>query len=121
MRGNWSPVAASKAQIRQAKSGVGIQSFWSWLPAPLFHKYCGNPHMRIMLKKRMDKDTYAWWIDEMRPTQRVGGTAGRFLLYGPYPDEETAARKIADLKKLPRYATADLVLSKQFGPAAGVY
>ena len=78
--------------------------------------------MRRMLKKRMhnDDDTYVWWVDELRPPATVGVNPNRLLLYGPYVNKETAARKIADLKKLPRYANSDLVLSKQFGPAAGV-
>ena len=69
----------------------------------------------------MNKEEYVWWVDEMRPAHRGSVNAARFLLFGPYPDEETAARKIVDLRKLPRYANSDLVLSKQFGPAAGVY
>src|SRR5438067_2218009 len=51
-----------------------------------------------------------WWVDEMRSAQRDSVNANRFLLYGPYPDKDTAARKVADLKKLPRYANSDLVL-----------
>lgn len=71
-----------------------------------------------MLKRRMhnDDDKYVWWIDELRPDKTSGVNANRFLLYGPYVDKQTAAGKIADLKKLPRYANSDLVVSKQFGP-----
>jgi len=69
----------------------------------------------------MNKEEYVWWIDEMRPAQQGGANANRFLLYGPYPDEKTAACKIADLKKSPRYVNSDLVLSNRFAPATGVY
>jgi hypothetical protein len=62
----------------------------------------------------MQNNDYVWWIDERRPNTSALHD-NRFLLYGPYPDEETAARKVADLKKLPRYANSDLVLSKLFG------
>jgi hypothetical protein len=56
-----------------------------------------------MVKRRMhnDDDKYVWWIDELRP-DKTSVNPNRFLLYGPYVDKDTASRKIADLKKLPR-------------------
>jgi hypothetical protein len=50
-----------------------------------------------MLKRRMhnDDDPYVWWIDELRPPATGGVNAKRFLLYGPYMNKETAARKVA--------------------------
>jgi hypothetical protein len=42
------------------------------------------------------------------------------LIYGPYADEQTAARKLADLKQTPRYATLQGA-SPQRVPAKGRY
>ena len=66
----------------------------------------------------MPNPEYAWWIDERLPTERGGLNTRRLLHYGPYPNEETAERKIAELKRTERYRKADLVVSKSAVPTS---
>jgi hypothetical protein len=66
----------------------------------------------------MPNPEYVWWIDERLPSESGGVNARRLLHYGPYPDEGTAVRKIAELKRTERYRKADLVVSKSAAPTS---
>jgi predicted GIY-YIG superfamily endonuclease len=66
----------------------------------------------------MSNPEYVWWIDERLPSESRGVHAKRLLHYGPYADEQTAVRKIAELKRTERYRKADLVASKSAAPTS---
>jgi hypothetical protein len=65
----------------------------------------------------MANPDYVWWIAERRPPGPSGGVQGnRLTEHGSFPDQESAERKIKELKRSPHYSNTDLVASKQRSP-----